>query len=130
MITIEVLISLLILFIVVTTMTMSLKQFSLFRQKERNYEQFYISVTSIKDSIDARICTKTMALQGEFEDFTYTATCTQKKSLRSYTIGDEDTPPGNNGAWLVTLYDITLTLKKQNLEKEYHYAKTILKKAL
>ena len=111
-------------------MTMSLKQFSLFRQKELNYEELFIAVTSIQDKIDQTICSKQMVQEGNLNRFHYRAVCQEKKALKNYTFGDEDTPPGNNGRWLVTLYDVNLTLTKKNIQKSYIYSKTVLKSAL
>ena len=56
MITIEVLVSMLILFLIISTSFESMKFFNILTQKKENYEDQYIAVLSVKDKISNTIC--------------------------------------------------------------------------
>ncbi len=129
MITIEVLISLMILMIVIASSTSAVKFFHMAGAKKQTYEDIYITVLSIKDKIEPLICNTTMYANGKLNAYNYTATCKQEKSLREYkppfNIGD---PSGNIGQNIINLYEVTLTLTKEKLSKHYVYYVHTIKK--
>lgn len=131
MITIEVLISMLILFLVIATSFSNIKFFNIINHKKQTYEELYITVQSLKDKLSSNICQTSLAEEGEFNGFTYVATCTKIQELKTYiTATEDDEISGNYGNTLMQLYKITLTLRDDAFEKEYNYYKTISRKLL
>lgn len=124
MITIEVLISMLILFLVIVASLSNIKFFNLVNKKKESYEDYYMTVLSLKDKLSLDICEKKQKIEGEFNGFTYTATCEKKKELRTYyypSVDNKDLTPGNKGDTLVLLYLVQLELKINTIEKSYSY---------
>ena len=129
MITIEVLISLMILMIVIASSTSAVKFFHMAGAKKQNYEDLYITVLSIKDKLAPSLCKTTMNSRGKLNGYNYSATCKKEKSLREYKpafdIGD---PSGNIGENIINLYQVNLTLTKEKQKKNYtYYVNTIQK---
>jgi hypothetical protein len=122
MLTIEVLVALLILFLVITSSTMSLKSFGIINNKKSQYEKEYMSVLNIKDILQDDICVKSMTKTGKFDGYTYKAQCAKEKELRNYQkafeIGD---PEGNIGSYMIRLYKVNLHVSKGRLSKNYIY---------
>lgn len=129
MIIIEVLISLLILFIVIAISVATIKHLNLVQTQQVKYENVYRAVINIKDYIDADICQKKISMSGTFNDFKYTAKCTQefekREYLKAFNLGD---PEGNIGNIMVILSKVVITLKKNNFKKAYSYQKFTTKK--
>ncbi len=122
MITIEVLGSMLILFLVIATSFENIKFFNIMHEKKLTYEENYIAVLSLKEKLASTICKQNSFKEGEFNSYTYTATCTKKKELRSYFDATEDDEvSGNTGGDLLSLYEVQLKLTKNSREKEYIY---------
>jgi len=129
MITIEVLISLLILFIVVATSVSALKQTGMTERKKEKYQNYYRAFFNIKDALSLSICRKQKHMEGTMNDFTYVAQCHQVKALRSYRKAFEpDEPQGNIGSTRYILYRIHVDLKKGETQKTYSYYKTVTEK--
>lgn len=125
MITVEVLISLIILFTVIVTSVTSVKHLFMIEGQKELYEHLYMSVLNIKDKIDGKICTKTLHLEGTLGESSYEAHCTKIKEMRNYTTGfDDDEIAGNNGKLNVQLYKIDLDIISQGIQKHYTYYKT------
>ncbi len=122
MITIEVLVSMLILFLVIATSFENIKFFNMLNEKKLSYEEQYITVLSLKDKLSLTVCKTSQREEGEFNGFTYIATCEKKKELRSFEKGfDIDDPSGNIGNYLIKLYEVNLQLKQGRINKIYHY---------
>jgi hypothetical protein len=129
MITIEVLISLLILSMVIATSSVTIKQLMTIGKQQKKHELLYIAVLNIKDLIDDDICRTSLSTEGDFNSFHFSAKCEEQNRRRSYVKADPDDPrEGNIGQLLLILYKVTLTLKNDKIEKNYEYYKTILKK--
>jgi len=131
MIIIEVLVSLLILFMVVTVSVTTIKHLNLVRTQQVRYEDVYRAVINIKDYIDADICKGKNSMSGNFNDYEYKAECSQEIEKRKYVKAfNEGDPEGNIGNVMAILYKVVLHLKKGNFKKEYSYQKLILKKIM
>ena len=125
MITVEVLISLLILFMVIATSTATIKQLNIIRNQQINHEDFYMAVLNIKDYIDDTICLKNNSLHGQLQQFDYNATCTIIEEKRKYE--KKEGSEGNIGIFLISLYKVTLDVKKQEYIQSYIYYKMVAK---
>ena len=125
MITIEVIISLLILFMVIALSSVAMKQLIFVNKQQNIHEENYIAVLNIKEYIDSTICIKTFQKSGQLDSYDFSAKCTQVANNKNY-IKDEHTE-GNFGETRVTLYKITLTLKKEKFQKAYKYYKTVVR---
>ena len=129
MITVEVLISLLILFLVIATSTVTIKELYKVNQQQFNHEALYSAVLNIKDYIDDDICRTKFSQKGSFNGFDFEAKCDKIKELRNYKKAFDSTEQeGNVGDFLVQLYKVTLTLKNKKMEKAYQYQKTVVKR--
>ena len=129
MITIEVLVSLLILFMVVATSVTTIKHLGLIQTQQMRYEDIYRVVFNIKDYIDADICQKKMRISGTLNDFEFKAVCRLKRQKRTYVKAFEKGDiEGNFGDKMASLFQVTITLKKENFKKEYSYEKFTLKR--
>ncbi|UCN00589.1 hypothetical protein LCX93_01350 [Sulfurimonas sp. SWIR-19] len=131
-ITIEVLISMLILFLVIATSVTTIKQLRLVQNKQEKYETDYITFLSLHDLLDDTICQDGYKeMQGQFALYSYSAKCTLVDSLRTYQkafeIGDAE---GNIGSTLVSFYKVILHIKTKNFDKTYTYNKTVTKSLL
>lgn len=125
-ITIEVLISMLILFLVVATSVTALKHSFLVELKKDKYQSYYYIFFNIKSSIESEICQSKQYLEGRIDDFVFSATCYRKKRLLSYVKSLEpDEPYGNIGPVQYTLYEIKINLRKGLYDEVYTYYKTI-----
>lgn len=129
MITIEVLVSLLILFMVVATSLTTIKHLNLVQMQQMKYEDVYRAIINIKDYIDADICLKKSSMSGRFNDFEYKAECIKeiekRKYVKAFELGD---PEGNIGNIMATLSKVVITLKKKNFKKKYSYQKFTTKR--
>jgi hypothetical protein len=117
MITIEVLISMLILFLVISTSMNNINFFNLMIEKKQSYEDKYMTVLSLKDKLSFTICQTSFVEEGVFSGFDYKASCKKIKELKSYVIAtDPDDPSGNIGNDLVKLFEVHLELKKDSFK--------------
>ena len=122
MITIEVLVALLILFLVIAASTNSIKFFQMVNGKKNNIENEYMIVLNVRDILAHQICSHSQRAEGSFDNYTYTATCEKQKEIRSYQKGfDIGDPSGNIGNYLMDLYKVHLEIKKANFDKQYIY---------
>lgn len=129
MITIEVLISMLILFMVIATSTATIKQLKIVREQQVHHEELYMLILNVKDYIDDDICKKQFSMQGEFNGYKYHASCEKQNELKSYVKAfEEDDKEGNIGPFAIKFYKIILEVKNDRLEKNYIYFKTVIKK--
>jgi len=124
MITIEVLISLLILFMVIATSVTTIKHLNIVRTQQIRYEDVYRAVINIKDYIDADICSKKFSMDGHLNGFEYHAICKEEIEKRKYVKAfREGESEGNIGNLMAILSKVTINLKKGNFKKSYSYQK-------
>ena len=122
MITIEVLVSLLILFLVIATSFSNIKFFNIMIEKKTNYEDEYMAVLSIRDKLSSTICKTVMKQEGDLNNFHYKATCEKIKELKTFSKGFEDgDKSGNIGNYIIRLYQVTLELQNNTYEKQHSY---------
>ena len=127
MITIEIIISILILFMVITTSVTTIKQLRLIKEKSEKYELLYIAFFNISNLIDETICQiEHLEEIGEFSGVKYRARCNLVEKKRNYQEAmDIDSPKGNIGNIMILLYQVTLQITVKNSEKSYNYYKII-----
>lgn len=121
-VTIEVLISMLILFLITSTSFEAIKFFNIISEKKVNYEDEYITVLSIKDKISSDVCNSSLTLEGILNGYKYQASCKKLQELRNYKKAiTEDELSGNIGSYFIGLYNVSLVLNKGSYEKKYEY---------
>jgi len=126
MITIEVLVSMLILFLVIATSFENIKFFNIMSDKKISYEDEYMSVLSLKDKLSNTICKTSLKETGVFNTYDYSATCENIKELRTFKKAFElNDPSGNIGRYLMKLYKVNLDLTKGNFTKTFSYYVTV-----
>lgn len=129
MIIIEVLISLLILFMVVVTSVTTIKHLNTVQAQQVQYGDVYMALINVKNYISADICQRKRLMSGTFNDFRYIARCVQEDKKRTYVAAFEiGGPQGNIGKTMAILSKVTVTLKKNNFQKKYSYQKFTTKK--
>ena len=121
-ITIEVLVALLILFLVIASSTNTIKFFQIIENKKVTIEDEYMIVLNIKEKLSHSICKEELKEEGSLNGYNYTAECEKQNELRSYQqaleVGDSS---GNIGNYLMKLYGVKLNIKKDNFDKDYVY---------
>jgi len=123
MFTVEVLISIFILFLVVTLSATSSKFLNQMLKQQERYKEIYRTVLSIKDSIAHEICSKRYTLRGEMSGLEYEAKCRLIKEERGfekdYDFDNGREVSGHTGAYLFGLYEIELEVVKHNYKVTY-----------
>ena len=124
MFTVEVLISIFILFLVVTVSATSSKFLNQILKQQDRYKNIYAVVFSIKDKISADICTKQSRMRGELTGLEYTVECTLLKEKRGfvkdYDFDEAKEIVGYTGGYLFQLYQVDLELVKYNYQVSYY----------
>ena len=132
--TVEVLISMVILFMAITILTTSIKTTSLLERKKEHYELEYITIKSIINLVkktDFSIQSQSKHFQpiplsiNKFNGYTFTAM--GKKIQEAYNIR-EGMDGISKGTTLISLYKIVLKVKKDTTENEYSFYHTKVKK--
>jgi len=122
MITIEVLIAMMILFLVISTSFTTIKFFNINTHKKIFYEDNYIEILNIKEKLSSKLCKDSFEMTGDINGYDYSAKCDEKKEARSYRKAfDFDEKSGNYGENLMKLFQITVQVKKDKLKKTYRY---------
>jgi len=122
MITLEVLVSLMVLFFAIATSTAAMKLYASMQIQKQNYEELYIATTSIIDKIKSDICSKNMLMEGLYNGFSYRATCSLEKESQNYQKAfDLGEPEGLIGGYQLRLYRVDLSIEKNNFFKTLSY---------
>lgn len=122
MITIEVLVAMLILFLVIATSFTNIKFYNIMNEKKLTYEDTYMDVLSLKDKLSETLCQSALKKEGTFNGIHYVASCQKEKELKTFEMGIEpDDPSGNIGNYLIKLYRVTLVLDTKKFDKTYNY---------
>ena len=128
MMTIEVLVALLILFITITTSSTVIKFLTQVKTKQSSYEDIYIAVLSIKDQHAHMRCQN--PINSSLNGFHYNLTCQKVQESKNYVnTGEPDEPSGFIGPFIIGLYDVKITLKKDTFQHSYSYFYTTYKKS-
>ena len=127
MFTVEVLISIFILFLVVTLSATSSKFLNQIIKQQDRYKNIYAIVFSIKDKISTDICTKQNRMNGEMAGLEYVAQCTLVKAKRGfkkdYDFDENKEIIGYTGTYLFQLYKVDLELIGYNYTVSYYINK-------
>jgi len=118
--TVEVLISLVIISMGVLTITSALKTLYAATDKQKHYEQAAIVLFSLKDTLRSIDFEKQKHIKGRLNGWNYTINAEQIVSRHNYTIDpDSELLSGNNGPHTILLYKITLAVNDDILSKQY-----------
>jgi len=124
MFTVEVLISIFILFLVVTLSATSSKFLNQMLKQQERYKNIYAVLFSIQDKISTDICLKNSRITGELSGVEYVAECSLEKESRSFAEEyNEDTgevTSGHSGSSRFQLYKVNLELLTYNYSIDYY----------
>lgn len=124
MFTVEVLISIFILFLVVTLSATSSKFLNQILRQQDRYKEIYSTLFSIKDKISSDICTKQNSITGVLQGLEYRAECSLLKAKRGlvkdYDFENGKEIIGHTGGYLFELYQVDLEIIKYNYEVSYY----------
>ena len=137
--TIEVLISMVIVFLAILTLTSSIKSDILFTKKIHFYEKIYITTLSAQNMIkhskfESSKITKDFhplkIRKNKINGFTIKAKVKKIKELRNYVDNFFDAKLSkNNGSNIFILYKVKLEISEENFQKEFEFFVTkIVKK--
>ena len=128
MMTIEVLVAMLILFITITTSSTVIKFLNQVKTKQSTYEDIYTSVLSIKDQHAHISCQE--PIHGTLNGFHYELTCHKIQESKNYLRSEDmDEPSGFLGPFTISLYDVKIHLNKDTFEHSYSYFYTTYQKS-
>jgi len=132
MFTVEVLISIFILFLVVTLSATSSKFLNQMLKQQDRYKELYIIIFSIKDKISNDICTKQQRVTGKMSGLEYVAQCTivkeSKGFVKDYDFEDNQEIIGYTGMYLFHLYEVDLEIVNYGYSINYtinRYSKAV-----
>ena len=124
MFTVEVLISIFILFLVVSLSATSSKFLNQILRQQDRYKELYSIVFSIKDKISTEICTKKDRIEGEMSGIEYLAECSLVKEKRglvkNYDFDEGKEIIGYTDNYLYRLYKVNLEIEKHAYETSYY----------
>ncbi|WP_298691241.1 hypothetical protein [uncultured Sulfuricurvum sp.] len=117
--TIEVLISLVIISMGVLTVTSALKTLYGAADKQKHYEAAATTLLSLKDMLSSIDFEKQQHKEGKLNGWEYAVHIERIASQRTYVISDITEFTGNKGRYEIQLYKVTLTLHDESLSKTY-----------
>ena len=107
----EILISMVILFMTILVVTASIKRLMLVQTQKENYENLYVTLFSLLDTVSEKGCSR-MKRSGNLNGFIYSMHCDEMAQTMT---------KDKNG---VTLNKIKIQLNQDGMEKTYVYYKT------
>jgi len=123
-VTIEILVAMVIGFLAIIMLTSSIKSLQKIILQQQNYEELYITVLSLKDTIVAKKCYEHPLLEGSLNGFSYTIECKEEKTLKNYheTYNDSgEAIEDNYGIFMIYLFDVTIEVRGDGLRKSYQF---------
>lgn len=127
MMTVEVLVAMVIIFLTIVLSASTVKYFNMSFIKKEQYVDIYTTVLSIKDKIEKDVCIK--KVDGRINGFSYTAKCRLIQQIPNYQAPiDIDDIGGNIGSYMMKLYQVSLEVKKDRIHKNIDYYVTKAKK--
>ncbi len=115
---VEILISMLILFTAVVFVNMTMKAYNNYQRKSKVYQNIYITTLSIKDWLNMQDMSKSR-YKGEMNGIDYIAKITPVLQSKNY---DETMfSRGNIGDFMITLYQVNLSLITKTRRLEFNY---------
>ncbi len=121
---IEVLLSLIILTVAITSINIAFKQFTTYKQRVDKYKNIYLTTLSIKDMIESKNLSDGLAGSGELNGLKYSYTVKLIDKGANITGYSEETKTIEEGSFEVYLYKINLKVEN----REYSFYKTQYKK--
>ena len=122
MMTVEVLIALVIIFLTIVMSASTVKYFNMTFLKKRQYIDIYTTVLSIRDKIEDDICTKESRIEGILNNYTYVAECNQLSESPSFVqAADETEESGRTGIYMMQFNEISLIVTHEHIKKKYTY---------
>jgi prepilin-type N-terminal cleavage/methylation domain-containing protein len=113
---VEVLIATVIMVISIVTVNAAFRQFAVYKEKIKNYENIYVSVLSIRDLVENQTLSPNLSRTGKINGLDYQYTCTLVESANNYLLSEEPSQNGNNGLFAIMLYKITITMAGKTFE--------------
>ena len=121
MMTVEVLVAMLILFLAIAMSMSSIRFLSDVEKRKEAYQNRYMTVLSLKDKL-TESCLSSQSQEGNFNGHDYRVQCTKLKELKNFHIAlDTDDVSGNYGSYLMQLYQMELFLMEGTREHRYAY---------
>ena len=118
---VEILISMLILFTAVVFVNMTMKAYNSYQRKSKVYQNIYTTTLSIKDWLSMQDMSKSR-YKGEMNGIDYIAKITPVLQAKNY---DETMfSSGNIGDFMITLYQVNLSLITKTRRLEFNYLVT------
>jgi len=118
---VEILISMLILFTAVVFVNMTMKAYNNYQRKSKVYQNIYITTLSIKDWLKRQDMTK-VTHKGKMNGISYIAKIIPLIESKNY---DETVfGRGNIGDFMITLYQVNLSLTTQTKILKFSYLVT------
>jgi len=114
---IEILISMMILFVAIAFVNISIKAFNDYQRKSDVYQKFYITALSLKNKMDSNSLEQEI-YKGILNDINYVITKEEILKQKNFIIGF-DGDIGNTGDFFITLYKLKMVLKDKIRTKEY-----------
>lgn len=126
--TIEVLISLVIISMGVLTITSALKTLYSSTDKQKHYEEVSNTLLSLKDTLSGIDFEKQNHIEGKLNGWNYSIGIEEVASRRTFVISDVAEFTGNKGPFNVLLYKIILIVHDNSLSKTYTLYQTRYKR--
>ncbi len=130
MITIEILISMMILFIVILASVNTIKHLKMIYMQQIHHENLFVEVLNIKQLLSSDICKKFKEKRGVSNGYEYAVKCHKLTEKRSYIKDTERELYGNHGNTMVEMFRVDLVVKNRrfkNMQKVYQYYKVVTK---
>jgi len=124
---IEILIAMLILFTAIAFSNISIKAFNTYQRQSLRYQDFYITALSLKNKFSSYDKFDRLKYEGNLNLISYVVEIKIILNKRNYVVG-KDGIGRNNGAFMVTLYELKMKLFKGNQEEKYKFLLTKQKK--
>jgi Tfp pilus assembly major pilin PilA len=116
---IEILISMMILFVAIGFVNISIKAFNNYQRKSEVYQNFYITALSLKDLMEIEKLNQQKSYKGVLNGIDYVISIKEVSRKKNYIINLEQAIGGNDGNFFIILYRLKMTLSAGNKVKNY-----------
>ena len=107
---VEVLVASVILFFVIVTLHTGFKQYSVYRQKQQEYERIYMTVLFIKDKLKDKDLSRLSETYGKLNGLSYKVAVKEISRRKNFVYNEVKALRGNFGSFRIILYEITLKI--------------------
>jgi len=119
---IEILISMMVLFVAIAFVNISIKAYNNYQRKSNVYQNFYITALSLKDLIASQPLDKE-SLEGDMNKIHYKLNIKPVLKAKNYNFTMEF-GGGNNGNFMITLYEVEMSLTTDLKEEKFKFLLT------